>query len=253
MYILISPAKTLDMDCDARGLKTSKPKFIDKETKELVGILQKQSEKDLQKLMGISDKLAKLNKQRYDDFFKQPTRPAILAFQGDVYQGLDAASLSDEDLRTAATHLGILSGLYGLLRADDAMHAYRLEMGTSLKNNNGKNLYDFWGDKVAQAVNENLRLSNSTHIVNLASAEYAKVIAGQKLDKPVLDIQFKEVKDGKEKIIGIYAKRARGLMARFIIQEKIKDAAQLQKFNVDGYQYNKTDSDESIMVFKRKH
>lgn len=253
MFAVLSPAKSLDFSQQELSFKPTNPLFK-QETKELTDIMKEKSASDIKDLMGVSDKLAELNAGRYADFYNQEEKPAIYAFQGDVYKGLEAEELEDEQLNFANSHVGILSGLYGLLRPFDLMHPYRLEMGTKLENQHGKDLYAFWQGKVTEAVNKQLKQSNSIALVNLASNEYYKVLQPKDLDKPVLDIAFKEIKGDKPpKIISFFAKKARGLMARHMIEVQAKTLDDLKSFNKEGYYFEKSASDENQLMFYRKH
>ena len=178
-------------------------------------------------------------------------RQAIFAFKGDVYVGLDSETLSKSDIKYAQKNLAILSGLYGLLKPLDLMYPYRLEMGTKMKNENGKNLYEFWGNKITTSINELAKKNNSKGIINLASVEYFSSVKTENLDLPVYSPVFKDFKNGKYKIISFFAKKARGSMARFVIQNKIKNPTDLNKFNLDGYKYSAKDSSEYSPVFLR--
>lgn len=253
MYLILSPAKSLDFDPTDKKVKTTAPLF-DKETKLLVDVLKKHSQKDIKDLMHLSDNLAALNYERYQDFYKQPEKMALLAFTGDVYKGLDAPTLSDQELDYAGKHIGILSGLFGLLRASDVMRPYRLEMGTSLSIDGHKHLYDFWGYKIAVAINKEMERVKASHLVNLASNEYYKAVNKKTIAKPIIDIDFKEIKGNQPpKTIGIYAKKARGMMARYVVENKIENIESLQKFNIDGYGFSKADSSDKKWVFLRTH
>lgn len=253
MFAILSPAKSLDFSEKELSFKPTEPLF-EKETKELVSVMKEKSTKDIKDLMGVSDNLAELNYERYQDFYNQDEKPAIYAFQGDVYKGLQAEDFDDEQLKYAQNHIGVLSGLYGLLRPFDVMRAYRLEMGTKLENKNGKDLYEFWNGKVTIAVNDQLRKSNSTHVVNLASNEYYKVLQPKELDKPVLDIVFKEIKGDKPpRIISFFAKKARGLMAKHMAEVEAKTIDDLKSFDKEGYYFEKDASNENALSFYRKH
>lgn len=206
--------------------------------------------------MGVSDKIAGLNAARFGEW-QQPfspdnARPAVLAFNGDVYTGLDAASFSEEDFAFAQSHLRILSGLYGLLKPLDLMQAYRLEMGTKLKNERGDNLYQFWGDIITDKVNDAIASSNTTALVNLASNEYFKSVKKKQLNADIITPAFKDWKNGQYKMISFFAKKARGLMARYIIENRITDVEQVKQFDVAGYSYNESLSKGNDWVFTRK-
>lgn len=255
MLIVLSPAKTLDY---ASPLKTdvhSLPDFIPRSA-ELISLLRKLSPAAIGSLMQISDPLAQLNMQRYTDWSKKfsfdNARQALLAFNGDVYEGLDARSLRQSQLDWAQDHLRILSGLYGVLRPLDLMQPYRLEMGTSLPNAQGKDLYAFWGERVTESLNTVLAEQQAPALVNLASEEYFKVVQPKSLVVPVITPVFEDWKAGKYKIISFYAKRARGLMARYAIDKKITKPAQLKKFDTDGYAFDAGSSGEFRWVFRRR-
>ena len=255
MIALIAPAKRLDYDSDLSVEDFSVAEHL-KESKELIKELQKKSPEDLSSLMGLSENLSMLNFERNMNWQvpKKPSnevRQAIFAFKGDVYVGLDSETLSKSDIQYAQKNLAILSGLYGLLKPLDLMYPYRLEMGTKMKNENGKNLYEFWGNKITTSINALAKENNSKGIINLASVEYFTSVKTENLDLPVYSPVFKDFKNGKYKIISFFAKKARGSMARFVIQNKIKNPADLNKFNLDGYKYSKKDSSEYSPVFLR--
>jgi len=255
MIALIAPAKRLDYDSDLSVEDFSIAEHL-KESKKLIKELQKKSPEDLSSLMGLSENLSVLNFERNMNWQvpKKPSnevRQAIFAFKGDVYVGLDSETLSKSDIQYAQKNLAILSGLYGLLKPLDLMYPYRLEMGTKMKNENGKNLYEFWGNKITTSINALAKENNSKGIINLASVEYFTSVKTENLDLPVYSPVFKDFKNGKYKIISFFAKKARGSMARFVIQNKIKNPADLNKFNLDGYKYSKKDSSEYSPVFLR--
>jgi|TARA_Y100001960_G_scaffold105390_1_gene113440 hypothetical protein len=255
MIALIAPAKRLDYDSDLSVEDFSIAEHL-KESKKLIKELQKKSPEDLSSLMGLSENLSILNFERNMNWQvpKKPSnevRQAIFAFKGDVYVGLDSETLSKSDIKYAQKNLAILSGLYGLLKPLDLMYPYRLEMGTKMKNENGKNLYEFWGNKITTSINALAKKNNSKGIINLASVEYFSSVKTENLDLPVYSPVFKDFKNGKYKIISFFAKKARGSMARFVIQNKIKNPADLNKFNLDGYKYSAKDSSEYSPVFLR--
>ena len=255
MITLIAPAKRLDYDSDLSVEDFSIAEHL-KESKKLIKELQKKSPEDLSSLMGLSENLSVLNFERNMNWQvpKKPSnevRQAIFAFKGDVYVGLDSETLSKSDIKYAQKNLAILSGLYGLLKPLDLMYPYRLEMGTKMKNENGKNLYEFWGNKITTSINELAKKNNSKGIINLASVEYFSSVKTENLDLPVYSPVFKDFKNGKYKIISFFAKKARGSMARFVIQNKIKNPTDLNKFNLDGYKYSAKDSSEYSPVFLR--
>tara|TARA_Y100000996_G_scaffold414695_1_gene406358 strand:+ start:2249 stop:3022 length:774 start_codon:yes stop_codon:yes gene_type:complete len=257
MLILVSPAKTLDYESelDVKDFSVA-PLLSDSEL--LIKELQQKNPDDLSSLMGLSEKLSLLNFDRNMNW-RRPTKPsdsarqAIFAFKGDVYQGLDASSLSKSEIKYANKNLCILSGLYGLLKPLDLMYPYRLEMGTKMKNKRGNNLYEFWGSKVTELVNELAMDNRSKAIVNLASVEYFSVLKTDQINLPIINPVFKDYKNGQYKIVSFFAKKARGLMSRFIIQNKIKKSEDLMDFNLDGYRYSKKESKENSPVFLRKN
>lgn len=253
MLIVISPAKTLDYS-ESPIQAVDAPRFR-KTASELVDLLKEKSRDDLKQLMSISDKLADQNYQRYQKFSSRYTdknaKAAILAFKGDVYLGLEANSLTDKDLEYAQDHLRILSGLYGVLRPLDKMQPYRLEMGTQLKNEKGNNLYDFWGDQITREINKALSKQKEKTLVNLASNEYFKAIKKDKIKGRILNIQFKEYRDGQLKFLSFNAKKARGLMSRYIIQNRIESSEELRAFNLDNYYFSEEHSDADNYLFVR--
>jgi len=253
MLIVISPAKTLDYsDTEIKG--TESPKFR-KQSAELVELLRTKSRDEIKSLMSISDKLTELNYNRYQNFAARYTdnnsKAALLAFKGDVYLGLDAETLTVEDLEYAQDHLRILSGLYGVLKPLDKMQPYRLEMGTSLENAKGKNLYDFWGGQITKAINKALSGQKEKTLVNLASNEYFNAIDPDKIKGEVLDIHFREFRNGKLKFLSFNAKKARGLMSRYIIQNKIEKKQDLKGFNLDSYYFSEEHSTGNSFTFVR--
>ncbi len=254
MLTVISPAKTLDYDSPLTTAEYSLPGYLE-DSAELIGELRKLSPPQVSELMGISDKLGALNFGRYLDWQSEFTpdnaRPAILAFKGDVYTGLAVESLSESDLQWAQQHLRILSGLYGLLRPLDLMQPYRLEMGTKLTNPKGKDLYQFWGGKITEGLNAELGSMKTPVLVNLASNEYFKSVVPGKLNADIITPVFKDWKGGKYKIISFYAKKARGLMSRYIIEHRIDDAERLKEFDYAGYAYQPAMSSAREWVFTR--
>ena len=257
MLVLVSPAKTLDYESELNVEEFSIASHLS-DSNILMKELQQKNPDDLSSLMGLSDKLSQLNFERNMNWTK-PTKPsetarqAIFAFKGDVYQGLDVNSLSRNEISYAQKNLCILSGLYGLLKPLDLMYPYRLEMGTKMKNKRGENLYEFWGSKITTTVNDLSKENKSKAIVNLASIEYFSVLDRNKINLPIIEPVFKDHKNGNYKIISFYAKKARGLMSRFIIQNKIKKAEDLNDFNLDGYRYSEKESTENKPVFLRKN
>lgn len=254
MLILISPAKTLDYETPVTTTTHSQPQFIAK-AGELVELLREFGPDDLARLMRISDKLAGLNVARFaqwqSSFDLENSRQALLAFKGDVYTGLDAGSLEQQDLEYAQQHLRILSGLYGVLRPLDLMQPYRLEMGTRLSNPQGANLYDFWGDEITANLNQHIGQQQISTVLNLASNEYFKAVKPKQLQANLVNVDFKDRKNGQYKIISFYAKKARGLMSRFIIRRQIRSVAALQDFDLDGYRFSDADSNANKLVFLR--
>ncbi|MEO1879761.1 MAG: peroxide stress protein YaaA [Methylococcales bacterium] len=253
MIIVISPSKTLDFSANPFHAHTL-PRQLDN-SQELIDTVKQFSVGELADLMKLSEKLSQLNWQRYRDF-KRPftldnSKQALLSFKGDVYGGIDADNYSADDFAFAQKHLRILSGLYGALRPLDLIQPYRLEMGTRLANNNGKNLYEFWGDQVTELINKDLENQETPLLINLASNEYFKVIKPKVLQVPVLTLNFKENKAGVYKTIGIHAKRARGLMTDFMIKNRVTDANQIKAFSDSEYVFNEGLSSEKEWVFSR--
>lgn len=253
MLIVLSPAKSLDLESPSTTQEHTTPDFIPRAA-ELIAVLRAYSPGQVAELMDLSDSLAMLNVSRYAHWGEDhaEARQAIMSFNGDVYAGLDARTLAPEAIAYAQGHLRILSGLYGLLRPLDRMHPYRLEMGTRLKNPRGNNLYAFWGDSITEALNAQLRATQALALVNLASEEYFKSVKPKLLDAPVITPQFEDWKNGKYKIISFFAKRARGMMARYAAQHAIRDPEQLKDFDVDGYAYDAAASSGQTWVFRRK-
>ncbi len=252
MLVVISPAKKLNENCDKNLIsKYTVPPYLEN-SKKIVSTLKTYSVRKLSKLMNISDKISSLNFERYTKwslpFSRDNAHPALLLFQGDVYKGIEAESFEEEDFLFAQKSLRILSGLYGILKPFDLIQPYRLEMGTQLKIGKYNDLYDFWGDSITNAINKD---NNSDYLINLASVEYFKSINQKNLKSKLINISFKEKRDGNYKIIGIYAKKARGLMSRYIVKNKITDPKQIKKFREDNYTYNKTLSSDSEWVFTR--
>lgn len=260
MLLLLSPAKKLDYDSPVRTKLYTQPLFVDDAT-ELIGVLKKKSVQDVADLMKLSDALAELNVQRYaewkPEFDTSSARQAILAFNGDVYEGLQADSLSDAQLKWAQDHLVLLSGLYGALRPLDLMRPYRLEMGTRLATERGKTLYAFWGSQIAAYLNQRLEdeplsaKGEKSVVLNLASEEYFKVVDQKTLKARVVQCVFQDNKNGQYKVISFHAKRARGLMARYIIQNGIRKVADLAGFDSEGYAYAPEASSDDQWVFRR--
>lgn len=253
MLIVLSPAKSLDLDSPSTTNEHSTPDFI-AHAAELIDVLRTHSPAQIAELMDLSDTLAMLNVSRYAHWSAdhREARQAIMSFNGDVYAGLDARTLGPDAIAYAQRHVRILSGLYGLLRPLDRMHPYRLEMGTRLKNPRGNNLYAFWGDTVTRALEAQLLATGATALVNLASEEYFKSVKPKLLDVPVITPVFEDWKNGKYKIISFFAKRARGLMARYAAQQGLTDPGALKDFDVDGYAFDAAASSEHNWVFRRR-
>ena len=249
MLVVVSPAKKLNMSL-VDNLKVSEPHFK-KNANELVNVVRGLSVQDLEKLMDISTTLAELNKDRFNDFGNQQKKAAAFAFAGDTYKGLSIEKFEIGDLDWAQKHLRILSGLYGLLRPLDEIEPYRLEMGSKLKGAHGSSLYDYWGNKISENLNQHAKEIGSKILVNCASNEYFNAINLNSLLLRVITPIFMEHKNGKEKIISFYAKNARGAMARFIIQNRLKSEEDIKKFDLDGYNYSAEKSDEGKFVFIR--
>jgi hypothetical protein len=255
MLFLLSPAKSLDYETPLPELPHTLPGFVP-QSSELIEVLRKKSPAQIAELMDLSDKLAGLNAARYEawapEFTPHNSRQAALAFNGDVYEGLDAKTLSAAQLAWAQERLCILSGLYGVLRPLDWMQPYRLEMGTTLATAKGKNLYQFWGAQIAQYLNERAASQKTPVIVNLASEEYFKAVDRRALQVPVVACAFEEFKAGKYKIISFMAKRARGLMVRYAIEKKADSVKKLEGFNVEGYALAPEVSSPERLVFRRQ-
>ena len=252
MKIIISPAKSLNFEKVLPTHQFSKPVFL-KETKQIIATLKELKPSDLSELMNISDALAELNWQR-NKVFKTPftvqnSRPAVFAFNGEVYQGLDAYTIPEEKLTVLQNKLRILSGQYGILKPLDLMQAYRLEMGTTIKIGEHKNLYEFWKETVTQSLNK--ELIKDELFINLASHEYFSVIDIKKIKVPIITPEFKDYKNGKLKIISFFAKKARGLMVRYIIDQDIETLDGMKGFNYEGYQFDENLSKGKTLVFTR--
>ncbi len=255
MLMVVSPAKDLDYQTPAPEVSATQPTLL-AHSSELIKVCRKLKPLQLSQLMHISDKLAGLNAARFADwqlpFTAENAKPALFAFNGDVYQGLDAASLTAAQVQFAQQRLRILSGLYGVLKPLDLMQPYRLEMGTALTNKRGQNLYQFWGDIVTTELNQQLEQLNAPLLLDLASQEYFKVVRPKLLARPVVKVQFRDFKNGDYKIISFFAKKARGLMARYVITEQIDQLSGLKDFNLGGYQLNAAASSDSELVFLRR-
>ena len=255
MLAILSPAKTLDFDSPLTTDQHSAPEFTEESTA-LIKTLRQLEPSDIGSLMGISDKLAALNHDRYAQWSAKfddasGARASLLAFKGDVYLGLDAQTLSKRDFTWAQKRLRVLSGLYGLLRPLDRIHPYRLEMGTGLRNTAGKDLYEFWGGKVTQALNEALAGQRSKVLINLASNEYYKVVQTQNIDGRIVTINFKEWRRDAYRFVSFSAKKARGLMARYMIDHRAERADDLKAFDVEGYAFNEELSSRDEWIFTR--
>lgn len=255
MIIVISPAKTLDFEEIDNNLPMSEPRFLEK-SQEIMNELAKYDSYSLEKLMKISTKLATLNRDRIEKWTTslETSKQALLAFRGDAYRGMDVGSLSHSELFYANDHLRILSGLYGVLRPFDGINEYRLEMGIKLPVNDLKDLYEFWDKTLEEGILEEIKDHKNKTIINLASKEYFKSIEGlvNRKEVNVITITFKEFRGDKYKIISLNAKRARGMMSRYIIQNEIEDIEDIKKFNLDGYEFNEEISTEKELVFTRE-
>ena len=256
MISVVSPAKTLDYETEVPSVGYSVSEHL-AESRKLMRELKVLGPEELSSMMGLSEKLADLNFERNMNWVRpskpsETARQAIFAFKGDVYQGLDAISLSKAEINYTQKNLCILSGLYGFLKPLDLMYPYRLEMGTKMQNKRGENLYEFWGSKVTKSINSLAKENKSKAIVNLASVEYFSVLKRDQLDLPIISPIFKDYKNGQYKIISFFAKKARGTMTRFIMQNKVKKIEDLNDFNLDGYRYSKKDSEKFSPVFLRK-
>jgi len=254
MITILSPAKKLSSNCSAYGTNYSYPKFLDA-SKKLVKSLKRFDPPALQSLMGISEKLSELNWERYRAWVypasPEISREAIYTYMGDTYTGLDALTLSGNDINFAQNNTRILSGLYGVLKPLDLIQHHRLEMDTKLVNESGKNLYEYWSSSLSKSISEELKNHNNSTIINCASVEYFKSIDIPELNNPVVTPQFKEMKKGKFRIVSFYAKKARGMMARYIIQNRIQNPNDIRSFNLDGYSYNESLSTLLTPVFTR--
>ena len=254
MLTFISPAKSLDFSKQDQHSDFSMPYHLE-DSELLIRKLRTLSKKRIRSLMKISPALAELNHQRFQDwslpFNEQNSKPAVLAFKGDVYLGLEAWDLTQPDLMYAQQHLRILSGLYGMLKPMDLIQPYRLEMGIKLPVRRKKNLYEFWKMKLTSAINVELNEQNHSHVINLASEEYFKVIDQTILEKPIITPVFKDLKNEEYKVISFFAKKARGMMSRFIIRNRLHNIQDLRYFNATGYVYDKKHSTESVYTFLR--
>lgn len=255
MLIVLSPAKTLDYETPPQTRKATQPALLERSA-HLVDDARKLSPEAIGSLMGVSDKLAELNHERFmnwgEPFTLENAKQSVLAFKGDVYTGLDADTMKAADLDYAQKHLRILSGLYGILRPLDLMQPYRLEMGLKFENSGGRNLYEFWGDDITAVLNKQLKSLKSEVLVNLASNEYFKSVRPRELNADIITPVFKDMKNGKYKVISFFAKKARGQMARYAIDKRLEKVADLKKFKVDGYRYNAGESTAREWVFTRE-
>ncbi len=249
MLVVVSPAKKMNMD-PVEGIEATRPAF-QAEADDLAKVARGLSVDDLQNLMKISESLAKLNRDRFSDFGEMEEKPAALAFAGDTYQGLEASSLDADEMAWAQEHFRILSGLYGVLRPLDVIQPYRLEMGSRLKTEQGKTLYDYWGDKIAKALKAQADEVKTDTLINCASQEYFGAVDLEALGLRVITPVFMEDKPGGPKIVSFYAKKARGAMARYIIQRRLTDAQALTEFDTGGYQYRPDMSEADKPVFVR--
>ena len=253
LVTIISPAKKLDYSPVEKNLNSTIPSLL-KHSNELIKDLKSLNPQEISSLMGLSDKLGALNYERFQEwetpFTKSNSKQAILAFKGDVYQGLDPESLSETELSWAQKHIRILSGLYGILKPMDLMQPYRLEMGTKFATKRGQNLYDFWNSIITEELNKNFS-SDNTNLLNLASNEYFKSINVSELKANVISPVFMDKKNGKYKIISFFAKKARGLMTRYIIKNRIEDITDIQNFEEGGYSFNEAMSEDNKPVFCR--
>ncbi|MDR2060137.1 MAG: peroxide stress protein YaaA [Acinetobacter sp.] len=254
MLALISPAKTLDYTTALPTDTYTQPHLLE-QSQQLIDVCRKLSASEIASLMTVSEKIATLNVERFRDwnadFDFSNARQALFAFKGDVYTGLDAYHLNDQDIDFAQQHLRILSGLYGLLRPLDLMMPYRLEMGTKLKNSRGHNLYEFWGSIITDQINQDLAEIDAKVLVNLASDEYYKSVNEKKIQAEIIKPVFLDQKNGKYKVISFYAKKARGLMARYLIENKLSQVEQLKAFDSEGYYFDAESSSDKELVFKR--
>ena len=255
MLLVVSPAKKLDFESPLATTKTSQASLL-AHSEILIERCLELSSDQIASLMKLSDKLAGLNAARFGEwslpFTPENARQAVLAFNGDVYSGLDANSFSDDDFNFAQQHFRILSGLYGLLKPLDLMQAYRLEMGTKLDNVRGANLYQFWGNIITNELNKALAEQGDDVLINLASNEYFKAVNKKSLNATIITPQFKDWKNGQYKMISFFAKKARGLMARYIIQNQISDVEKVKDFDLAGYQFSSDLSQDNELVFTRK-
>ena len=254
MLTVISPAKTLDYETPITLRTSTQPEFLERSA-ELVEDARDLNPAAIRKLMGVSEAIADLNHQRFRDwslpFHEGNAKPALLAFKGGVYMGLDAETLKADQLAFAQKHLRILSGLYGVLRPLDLMQPYRLEMGLKFQNSGGKNLYEFWGDDIAASLSRQIEKTGSPILLNLASNEYFKAAKASAVDAEVVTPVFKDLKNGNYRVISFFAKKARGQMARYIIENEINDVAALKDYRGGGYRFHAAESSARELVFTR--
>ncbi len=254
MIITLSPSKGQDFDSPLKCSTVTEPRMLD-DSRQLIDLLRPCSVQQIRELMAVSENIARLNVERYQrfqlPFTPDNARPALFAFKGDVYRGIPVHEYTPADLDFAQQHLRMLSGLYGCLRPLDLIQPYRLEMKTRLKNPRGDNLYQFWGDRITRCLNEELAQQQEPTLVNLASNEYFKSVKPRLLQGRLLHIAFKEVKNGKARVIAVFAKRARGLMADYIIRNRIASSESIKAFEREGYGYSAQDSDHKQWVFTR--
>jgi hypothetical protein len=255
MLIVISPAKTLDYETPPKTGTFTIPDYLDR-SEQLIARARQYSTLDIAELMAVSMKLAELNFERFAQwhtpFTPDNAKQAVLAFKGDVYTGLDAERFSAADFKFAQNHLRILSGLYGLLRPLDLMQPYRLEMGRKVDTDRGRNLYEFWGTTITEGLNAQLKKLKSPYLINLASNEYFKAVKPGALDGEIITPEFKDWKNGQYKMMGVYAKKARGQLSRFVIRNQLTDPQQMKAFDVDGYRFNEALSNGNKWVFTRR-
>lgn len=256
MLMVISPAKTLDYETPPATARFTLPQYLD-HSQVLIEQLRELSPQQIGELMHLSDKLSGLNAARFGSwtpaFTPENAKQALLAFKGDVYTGLNAVDFNEDDFDYAQTHLRMLSGLYGLLRPLDLMMPYRLEMGTKLANARGKDLYAFWGTRISEWLNEALAEQGDDVLLNLASNEYFSAVKKSALNARIINTEFKDLKNGQHKIISFYAKKARGMMSRFVIKERINTPEHLKQFDAKGYRYSAEQSKPDLLVFLRDH
>jgi cytoplasmic iron level regulating protein YaaA (DUF328/UPF0246 family) len=255
MLLVISPAKTLDYETPPKTKQFTEPDFLE-HSQELINRVRNYSVLDIAEIMNVSTKIAELNFERFAawqrPFTPENAKQALLAFKGDVYTGLDAGSFNSADFSFAQKHLRILSGLYGLLRPLDLMQPYRLEMGRKIENDRGRNLYEFWGDIITEGLNRQLKKSRSGVLVNLASNEYFKAVRPKNLQAEIITPAFKDYKNGEYRMLGVYAKKARGMLSRFVIRNRITDPQDMKAFAEDGYRFTPKLSQGNTWTFTRR-